>query len=114
MAIVPESSPYGPSQIRGSLRSLFASEQYRRLLEAPHVVCSMSAVGRCADHAVAESFFGVFKGERVNRRHYRTRAEARADIFDYIECCRNPRQRRRLERQQQQEELLTQPSVETG
>jgi hypothetical protein len=44
---------------------------------------SISAVGRCADNAAAESFFGVLKRERVNRRQYRTRAEARADLFDY-------------------------------
>ncbi len=35
--------------------------------------------------------------ERVNRRHYRTRAEARADIFDYIERFHNPRKRRKQE-----------------
>jgi len=45
---------------------------------------------------------------------YRTRAEARADIFDYIERCHNPRQRRRLDMQQQGQRLLTQPSVITG
>ena len=44
----------------------------------------MSAVGSCTDNAAAESFFGVLKRERVNRQHYRTRVEARADIFDYI------------------------------
>jgi putative transposase len=92
----------------------FASEEYQRFLEAHQVICSMSAVGSCADNAAAESFFGVLKRERVNRRHYRTRAEARADIFDSIECCHNPRQRRRLERQQQKDLLFTQPSVETG
>ena len=52
--------------------------------------------------------------ERVNRRQYRTRAEARADSFDYIERWHNPRQRRRLELQQQREKLFTQLSVETG
>ena len=51
---------------------------------------------------------------RVNRQFDRTRAEARADIFDYIERCHNPRQRRRLDMQQQQERLLTQPSVISG
>lgn len=71
-------------------------------------------VGSCADNAAAESFFGVLKRERVNRRQYRTRAEARADIFDYIERRHNPRQRRRLAFQQQRDQLLTQPSVETG
>ncbi len=32
-----------------------------------------------------EGFFDLLKRERVNRRRYRTRAEARADVFDYIE-----------------------------
>ena len=92
----------------------FPSEEYQRFLEAHQVICSMSAVGRCADNVAAESFFGMLKRERVNRHHYRTRAEARADIFDYIERCHNPRQRRRLELQQQGEQLLTQPSVKMG
>jgi putative transposase len=92
----------------------FTSEEYQRFLAAHHVTCSMSAVGSCADNAAAESFFGVLKRERVNRHHYRTRAEARADIFDYIERWHNPRQRRRLELRQQGEKLLTQPSVITG
>ena len=92
----------------------FTSEEYQRFLEAHHVTCSMSAVGSCADNAVAESFFGVLKRERVNRQHYQTRAEARSDIFDYIERHHNPRQRRRLELQQQVERLLTQPSVKSG
>ncbi|HEV8328465.1 MAG TPA: IS3 family transposase, partial [Nitrospiraceae bacterium] len=52
--------------------------------------------------------------ERVNRQHYQTRAEARAETFDYVERCHNPRQRRRLDMQQQAERLLTQPSVITG
>jgi putative transposase len=92
----------------------FTSEEYQRFLAAHQVTCSMSAVGSCADNAAAESFFGVLKRERVNRRQYRTRAEARADLFDYIERWHNPRQRRRLELQQHGEKLLTQPSVETG
>jgi putative transposase len=74
----------------------------------------MSAVGSSADNAAAESFFGVLTRERVNRHYYRTRAEARADIFDYIERCHNPRQQRRLDMQRQAERLFTQPSVITG
>jgi putative transposase len=92
----------------------FTSEEYQRFLEAHQVTCSMSAVGSCADNAAAESFFGVRKRERVNRQHYRSRAEARADIFDYIERCHNPWQRRRLEMQKREQLLLTQPSVRTG
>jgi putative transposase len=92
----------------------FTSEEYQQFLAAHHITCSMSAVGSCADNAAAESFFGLLKRERVNRRQYRTRAEARADIFDYIERWHNPRQRRRLAFQQEEEKLLTQLSVETG
>ena len=92
----------------------FTSEEYQRFLAAHHITGSMSAVGSCADNAAAESFFGVLKRERVNRQQYRTRAEARADIFDYIERCHNPRQRRRLDMQQQEQRLLTQPSVISG
>ncbi len=92
----------------------FTSEDYQQFLAVHQVTCSLSAVGSCADNAAAESVFGVLKGERVNRRQYRTRAEARADICDYIERWHNPRQRQRRERQQQGEKLLTQLSVETG
>ena len=51
----------------------------------------MSAVGSCYDNAAAESFFGLLKRERVYRRKYVTRAEARANIFDYIERFYNQR-----------------------
>ena len=68
----------------------FTSDEYQQFLAAHHITCSMSAVGSCADNAAAESFFGLLKRERVNRRQYRTRAEARADLFDYIERWHNP------------------------
>lgn len=81
----------------------FTSAEYQRFLQGHNLVCSMSAVGSCADNALAEGFFGMLKRERVNRRRYFTRAEARADIFDYIECFYNPRMRRRLLRMENQE-----------
>ena len=56
-----------------------------------NVICSMSAVGSCYDNAAAESFFGLLKRERVNRRRYVTPADARVDIFDYIERFYNQR-----------------------
>jgi len=56
----------------------------------------MSGVGSGADNAACEGFFGMLKRERVNRRHYETHTEARADIFDYIECIYNPRRRRKM------------------
>jgi putative transposase len=45
----------------------------------------MSRTGNCYANAVAVSFFGLLKRERVNRVRYRTREEARADLFEYIE-----------------------------
>ncbi len=53
----------------------------------------MSRQGDCWDNAVMESLFGTIKTELVHHRDYRTREEARADIFDYIEVFYN-RQRR--------------------
>lgn len=44
----------------------------------------------------AERFFGLLKGERVNRRCYTTRTEACSDIFDYIERFYNQRKKRKL------------------
>ena len=77
----------------------FTSADYQRFLKEHNLICSMSAVGSCADNASMEGFFGLLKRERINRRIYHTRAEARADVFDYIERFHNPRMRRRLETQ---------------
>lgn len=49
----------------------------------------MSRRGNCWDNAVAESFFGSLKKERIRKRIYKTRDLARADIFDYIEVFYN-------------------------
>jgi putative transposase len=49
------------------------------------IVCSMSRSGNVWDNAAMESFFSSLKTERIERKNYRTRNEARADVFDYIE-----------------------------
>ena len=64
--------------------SQYASKDYRRLLNAHGIVGSMSRKGDCWDNAVAESFFGSLKQERVHWRNYQTRFEAQQDILDYI------------------------------
>ncbi len=92
----------------------FTSDEYQRFLQGHRLLCSMSAIGSCADDAAAESFFGVLKRERVNRRQYRTRAEARADVFDYIERFYNPRKTRKIKRLKEETVNLTQPSVRSG
>ena len=61
-----------------------ASHEYRQLLNAHGLVGSMSRKGDCWDNAVAESFFGSLKNERVYWRNYQTRYEAQQDILNYI------------------------------
>src|SRR5690606_10442039 len=51
----------------------------------------MSRRGNCHDNAVAESFFQLLKRERIRRRIYATRDEAKADVFNYIEMFYNTR-----------------------
>jgi transposase InsO family protein len=52
---------------------------------------SMSRKGNCWDNAVAESFFGSLKQERVQWKHYQTRYEAQQDILNYIAMFYNNR-----------------------
>ena len=73
--------------------SQYTSEQFQRLLADHGVTCSMSRSGNCWDNAAMESFFSTLKAERVSRKVYRTRDEAKADVFDYIERFYNPRRR---------------------
>ncbi|WP_155736462.1 IS3 family transposase, partial [Stutzerimonas frequens] len=68
----------------------------------------------CGDNAACEGFFGQLKRERVVHQSYRTRDEARADLFDYIERFHNPRMRRRVARQDLKFSALIKPSVEMG
>ncbi len=71
----------------------YTSDDFRDELEKYHIQCSMSGIGNCYDNAVAESFFGLLKRERVNRVIDRNREEARADLFEYIECFYNGKRR---------------------
>lgn len=71
----------------------YTSDNFREELARHGIECSMSAAANCYDNAVVESFFGVLKRERVNRVRYRTRDEARADLFEYIEVFYNRKRR---------------------
>lgn len=73
--------------------SQYASEQFQRLLTDAGVSCSMSRAGNVWDNSAMESFFSSLKTERVCRKVYRTRDQARADVFDYIERFYNPKRR---------------------
>jgi putative transposase len=57
------------------------------------ITCSMSRSGNVWDKGATESFFSSLKTERTARKVYRTRDDARADLFGYIECFYTPRPR---------------------
>jgi len=57
------------------------------------MISSMSRKGNCWDNAPAESFFSSLKLELIYNKRYRTRSEAKNDIFEYIEMFYN-RQRK--------------------
>lgn len=73
--------------------SQYTSEQFQRLMMDNGVTCSMSRSGNCWDNAAMESFFSSLKTERIRRKVYRSRDQARADVFDYIERFYNPTRR---------------------
>jgi putative transposase len=73
--------------------SQYTSEQFQRLMADNSVTCSMSRSGNCWDNAAMESFFSSLKTERIGKKVYRSRAQAKADVFDYIECFYNPTRR---------------------
>jgi putative transposase len=73
--------------------SQYTSEQFQRLMADNGVTCSMSRSGNVWDNAAMESFFSSLKTERTARKTYRTRDQARADVFDYIERFYNARRR---------------------
>jgi len=73
--------------------SQYTSNLYQSVLHEYHCQTSMSRVGNCWDNAAMESFFGTLKSELTHHRHYRTRAEAKSDIFLYIEGFYNRRRR---------------------
>ena len=64
--------------------SQYTSEQFQRLMANNGIIFSMSRSGNVWDNAAMESFFSSLKTERIARKVYRTRNEAKADVFDYI------------------------------
>lgn len=81
--------PDGEVIVHSDQGSQFGSDEWQRFCHLHHLVPSMSRRGNCYDNAVAESFFSSLKKERIRRTIYRTRDEARADVFDYIEVFYN-------------------------
>lgn len=63
----------------------YASQAYRQALKAQRALPSMSRKACCYDNAAMESFWSTLKWELIYRREFATRAQARVEIFSYIE-----------------------------
>lgn len=80
-----------PKLVHSDRGSQYASAAFRKELKTHGCKQSMSRKGNCWDNAVAESFFGTLKTELVHHEKYKTREQARLNIFDYIETFYNKR-----------------------
>ena len=85
--------PAGKVIIHSDQGSQFTSQEWRSFLKDHNLIASMSRRGNCYDNAVAESFFASLKTERIRRKVYKSRQDARRDVFDYIELFYNPKRR---------------------
>ncbi len=81
--------PKGKVLIHSDQGSQFTSMDWASFLKAHNPEHSMSRRGNCHDNAVVASFFNLLKREYIRRRTYRSRDEARQDVFDYIEMFYN-------------------------
>jgi putative transposase len=67
----------------------FTSLAFGNRLQALGIRPSMGSVGDCFDHALIESFFATLECELIDRRHWRTREEARLEVFWWLEAVYN-------------------------
>ena len=93
MMAVWRRNPKAPVIVHSDQGSQFSSHDWQAFLKAHNLSASMSRRGNCYDNAVAESFFQLLKRERIRRKIYLNREDARRDVFDYIELFYNPKRR---------------------
>ena len=86
-------SPKNKVLIHSDQGSQYTSHEWQTFLKHHNLESSMSRRGNCHDNAVAESFFQLLKRERIKKKIYVTRTEARSDIFEYIEMFYNSKRR---------------------
>jgi putative transposase len=69
--------------------SQYCSALYQKLFRKHQLICSMSKKGDCYDNAAMESWNHSFKVEAVHGERFKTRAEAKYQVFEYIEVYYN-------------------------
>jgi putative transposase len=90
MAVWRRKPPQG-LMVHSDQGSQYTGHDWQDFLTLHGITCSMSRRGNCHDNAVAESFFQLLKRERIRRKTYLTRDEAKSDVFHYIEMFYNTR-----------------------
>ena len=73
--------------------SQYTSYAFGKRCPEAGIMPSMGSVGDAYDNAMAESFFATLEREALNRRRFRSQAEARMAIFEWIEGWYNPHRR---------------------
>lgn len=85
--------PQAPVVVYSNQGCQFTCHEWQTFLRDHNLISSMSRRGNCHDNAVAESFFQLLKRERIRRRIYTARSDARSDVFNYIEMFYNSQRR---------------------
>ena len=88
MALWRRGAPQGVI-VHSDRGSQYCSHAYQMLLKQYHCICSMSKRGDCYDNAAMESWNHTFKVESIHGEVFKTRDEAKKQIFDYIEIYYN-------------------------
>ena len=88
MAIWRRKRPQGVI-VHSDRGSQYCSHDYQKLLADNNLICSMSKRGDCYDNAAMESWNGSFKVEAIHGERFKTRADAKQHIFDYIDVYYN-------------------------
>jgi putative transposase len=81
--------PPGEMLFHSDRGSQYASNRLQDLLRAHGITPSMSRKGDCWDNAVGESLIGTLKVEKILRCRFRTREQAKREIFEYVEMYYN-------------------------
>lgn len=90
LAAVWRRKPKNRVLVHSDQGSRFTNMERASFLKHHNLEPSLSRRGKCHDNAVAESIFNLLKRERIRRKVYRTRTEARQDVFVHVEMFHNP------------------------
>jgi len=90
MALIRRQPAVGSGLLHHTDRgSQYTSRSYRGVLSHYGIDLSMSRKGNCWDNACIESFFGTLKAELCDRKKFKSRQEAKTEIFEYMEVFYN-------------------------